>query len=77
MALCYCSAHLKIGMDIRENVIVGRGWAQGTQGLVGPPSMEVFQNHRDVALGDLLSGHGGVVGLGEALGTSWNTGGPL
>jgi len=60
MALCYCSAHLKIGMDIRENVIVGRGWAQRAQGLVGPPSMEVFQNHRDVALGDLLSGHGGV-----------------
>lgn len=33
---------------------------------MGSPSLEVLQNHVDVALGDVISGHGGgtlVVGL--------------
>ena len=34
------------------------------------PSLEAFQNHRDVALRDVGSGHGGGLGLG--LGTLQN-----
>ena len=35
------------------------------QGVVGSPSLEVFQNHGDVALRDVGSGHsGGGLGLG-------------
>jgi len=30
------------------------------QGVVRSPSLEVLQNHRDVAIGDVVSGHGGM-----------------
>ena len=36
--------------------------------MVESPSLEVFKNHVDVALRDVVSGHGGVglvVGLGD------------
>ena len=33
-------------------------------GVVGSPSLGVFQSHGDVALRDVGSGHGGVVGVG-------------
>jgi len=33
--------------------------AQLLKEVVGSPSLEVFQNSRDVALGDMVSGHGG------------------
>ena len=45
----------------------GSGWILGkvllrrsgdAQGVVGSPSLEVFQNHGDVALRDVVSGHG-------------------
>ena len=42
--------------------------AQLPREVVGPPSLEVFQNRGDVALRDVGSGHGGVgsaVGLGD------------
>ena len=39
---------------------------QAAQGVVGSPSLEVFKNHGDVALGDVVSGHGGG-GLGSDL----------
>jgi len=38
----------------------GDALAQDAQGGVGSPSMEVFQNRGDVALRDVVSGHGGV-----------------
>ena len=34
--------------------------AQLPREVVGSPSLEVFQNHGDVALGDMVSGHDGV-----------------
>ena len=39
----------------------------GAQGRVGSPSLGVLQSHGDVALRDVISGHGGVgwVGLGD------------
>ena len=38
--------------------------AQLPRGVVGSPSLEVFQNHGDVALRDVVSGHGsGGLGL--------------
>jgi len=40
--------------------------AQLLKEVVGSPSLEVFQNSRDVALGDRVSGHGGE-GLGRDL----------
>lgn len=33
--------------------------AQAAQGLVGSPSLKVFQNHGNVALSDLGNGYGG------------------
>jgi len=38
---------------------------------MGSPSLEVFQNHGDVALRDMVSGHGrggSVMGLGDLSG---------
>ena len=40
----------------------------GCPGVVGSPSLEVFQSHGDVALRDVGSGHGGgglMVGPGD------------
>jgi len=37
-------------------------------GVVGSPSLEVFQNHGDVAQRDVGSGFGGCVGVGIDLG---------
>jgi len=31
---------------------------------VGSPSMEVFKNHGDVALREVVRGHGGMIGVG-------------
>ena len=45
--------------------------AQAVQGLGESPSLEVFQRRGDVALGDVVSGHGGgrlVVGLDDLRG---------
>jgi len=33
--------------------------AQLPREVTGPPSLEVFKNHGDVALRDMVSGHGG------------------
>lgn len=35
-------------------------WHRLLRDAVGSPSMEGFENHGDVALGDVLSGHGGM-----------------
>ena len=54
----------------RSGWIVGNvsSWKQqsGTAalGVVDSPSLEVFKNHGDVALRDVVSGHGGWVGAG-------------
>ena len=48
---------------ILENIYFLKEWSgSGTaaQGVVGSPSMEVLQNCGDVALRDVVSGHGGV-----------------
>ena len=37
----------------------GDAVAQLPREVVGSPSLEVFRNHRDVALRDVVSGHGG------------------
>ena len=37
----------------------GDALAQLPKEVVGSPSLEVFQNHGDVALRDVVSGHGG------------------
>ena len=34
------------------------GIGTAAQGVLGSPSLEVFQNHGDVALRDVVSGHG-------------------
>ena len=42
------------------------GAGTAAQGVVGSPSLEVFQNCGDVALRDVVSGHGG-----DGLGLNW------
>ena len=39
---------------------VGDAVAQLPRKVVGSPSLEVFKNHGDMALRDVVSGHGGV-----------------
>ena len=34
-------------------------WHRLSKEVVGSPSLKVFQNHGDVALRDVVSGHGG------------------
>ena len=43
------------------------GTGTAARGVVGSPSMEVFQSHGDVTLRDVGSGHGGV-----GWGWTWN-----
>ena len=51
----------KLGKISSPKELSGTGTAaQGVGGGGGPPSLEVFQNRGDVALRDVLSGHGGV-----------------
>ena len=51
-------------MGIRKNFISARvvmHWHRLPRVVMGSPSLEVFQNCRDVALRDVVSGHGGDV----------------
>ena len=51
-----------IGLDIRKKFrskIVVRQWHRLPREVVGSPSLEVFKNRGDVALRDVVSGHGG------------------
>lgn len=44
------------------------GWAQGNDRVAKSPSLEIFKKCVDVALRDVVSGHGGdglIVGLGD------------
>ena len=56
-------------MDITKNVFSEGAvlqWHRLPRGVVESPSLEVFRNHVDVALRDMVSGHGGlIVGLGD------------
>ena len=50
-------------LDIKKNFCserVLRQWHRLLRVAVGSPSLEVFRNHVDVALRDMVSGHGGV-----------------
>ena len=61
-------------MDIKKNFfseIVVRQWHRLPRETVESPSLEVFKNHVDVALRDVVSGHGGdglTVGLHDLKG---------
>ena len=61
-------------MDIQSNVFsarVERYWSGLLRKTVESPSLEVFKSCVDVALRDVVSGHGGgglVVGLGDLRG---------
>ena len=45
---------------------VVRHWHRLPREVVGSPSMGMFKKHRDVALRDVVSGHGG-----DGLGLDW------
>ena len=51
-------------MDVRRNFFSKKSGS--AQGVMGPPSLEVFQSHGDVALRDV--GMVGWVGLGDLSG---------
>ena len=61
-------------MDIKKNFFperVVRQWHSLPREVVQSPSLEVFKTHVDVALRDVVSGHGEdglVVGLGDLRG---------
>ena len=63
-------------MDIRNNFFsegAVRQWHRLPREVVQSPSLEVFQNCVDVAMRDVVSGHGGsglAVGLGDLSGLS-------
>ena len=50
---------------------MGRHWNRLSREMMEPLSLEVFKKHGDVALRDMVSGHGGVgltAGLGDLRG---------
>ena len=53
-------------LDIRKNFFSERVVMHWHREVVGSPSPEVFENHGDVALRDVVTGHGGG-GLGVGL----------
>ena len=61
-------------MDIRKNFFsegAVRQWHRLPREVVQSPSLEAFKNRVDVALRDVVSGHGGdrlMVGLGDLKG---------
>lgn len=57
------SGHAMLCLDIGKNFFSRRvvmHWHRLLRDAVGSPSMEGFENHGDVALGDVISGHGGM-----------------
>lgn len=61
-------------MDTRKNLVSGRvvmHWQRLLREMVESPSLEAFKNGVDVALKDMVSGHGGgglAVGLDDLSG---------
>ena len=54
-------------MDITKRLLsegVVLQWHRAAQRVVGAPSLEVLQNHGDVALRDVVMGMGGWAGVG-------------
>jgi len=52
----------RFGLDIRNYFLserVVRHWHRLPRDVVGSPSLEMFKKHGDVALRDVVSGHGG------------------
>jgi len=51
----------RFGLDIRKHFLdrAVRQWHRLPREVVGSPSLEVFKNRGDVALRDVVSGHGG------------------